>query len=905
MKKTVVASAVVLALGGCGGGSGSSTENTTTAVTGYTLPTEISAVPTSSGSTTTAVRSTGFYSLLKGLSLAQLPADSDYNKTQAKKYVEERALEQFAIIETIMNALAQTHYDLAENINQGPYTAIVAWEEERDGRQLKTLQPWVVDSKMLTENGADVNQVQAWIEEPDEMNPGQMRTIRAEFKIYRSATVNSDGSYRDYGEWDLNVSFSADNSSYFVASSRIDGSGTNTVQIREYGTGMPGVGMTGVLVRAGASGYGKVAYPDWEWCWSNGSGPSCTPPTKAAQYAYNSAYLVVDDDTGNGSADAVYKDRDLANAVELTRRYALFYSAADGARGIAAGDNLEKHKSFGFPVTFTDGSGLQRHAYYGAWQGRHALWGGESLAAGATVTRADRGPNDPALNYTLSRNFSGTLTRRTLVNADLADIQGIAVETFVNDNYELFYNAAAGAWQFCAGYMDWSGASPVCRDFVGNSVIPFSTFSDFDKLAVGDADRKMVDIGRWDPSAAGGMGGMVQYVYLAADPGDPAVTYSGPGFYPAQPGINGPQPAGSRYTPADGDQLGVNISGSIYIQYTGDFTGTKTGWVEKKLLSFSEETWTPVFDDTADVDFSPARDGEYYIHNNGANFIVRRIADADAASSYDVKIELQKAANPANLGTILPAGSAYLAAPWNAGVHFTLVSDPADSNFMNLIYLTDDPATPEDETATATVLSEGVWGLQAYDSSGRPLQADGTVVAVDAYGFPVDPSAVPAQYNWEYAADGGWQGQRFLLDDSGAYVILDEPVQLAPLTLTNGAGASKTLMLQFDGWMAGLPDMYAELAKNGFQMTQQISDKVVNIPAGTAVTDAADGTVYYVKPLETSVFLKEVPATTAGVPSLADAATVDLSAVPGFVDHGMGAKPQNTVLKYSEGTAVN
>lgn len=906
MKRTLIASAVLLALGGCGGGGTSSTTNIAGGVSGYTLPTEISAVPTSSASSATAVRSTGFYSLLKGLSLTQLPSDSDYNTTQTKKYVEERALEQFAIIETIINALAQTNYALAENINQGPYTAIVAWEDEQGGRQQKTLQPWVVDSKMITENGSQVNQVQAWIEEPDEMNPGQLRTIRAEFKIYRSAAANADGSYRDYGEWDLNVSFNADNSSYFVATSRIDNAGVNTIMINEFGAGGPAaVPMKGILVRAGGSGYGKVSYPDWEWCWQNATGPNCTPPSKAAQYAYNSGYLVVDDDTGNGTGDAVYKDRDLTNAVELTHRYGLFYSDADSTAGIAAGDNLEKHKSFGFPVTFTDGSGLQHHAYYGAWQGRHEIWGGEDLSAGNTVTRADRGPNDPVVTYTVSSAFPGTLTRRALVAGSLGDIQGIPVETFVNDRYDLFYNATATAWQFCNGYVDWSGMTPVCRDFVNNTDIGLSTFSDFSKLVVGEADRKMVNISRWDPAAAGGMGGMVQYLYLAADPGSAAVTYSGPGFYPAQPSVNGMEPSGSIYTPVDGDQLGVDIGGSLYIQYTGDFTGGKTGWVEKKLLSFSEENWTPVFDNTGDVDFSPARDGEYYIHNNGANFIVRRISDADAAGSYDVKIELQTAANPANIASILPTGTAYLAAPWQADVHFSLVTDPTDSNFMNLVYLTDDPATPEDETASVTVLTSGSWGLQAYNSSGQPLQQDGTAVAVDVYGFPVDPTAIPAEYNWEYAAGGGWGSQRYLMSDASSYVILADPVQLAALTLNNGAGTSKTLMLQFDGWMAGLPDMYAELAKDDFQMSQEISDKVINIPAGTLVTDAGDGTTYYVKPLETSVFLKEVPSTTAGVPSLADADAVDLATVPGFTDHGMGATPQNTVVKYSEGKVVN
>lgn len=50
-----------------------------------------------------------------------------------------------------------------------------------------------------------------------------------------------------------------------------------------------------------------------------------------------------------------------------------------------------------------------------------------------------------------------------------------------------------------------------------------------------------------------------------------------------------------------------------------------------------------------------------------------------------------------------------------------------------------------------------------------------------------------------------------------------DKASLNPVTLTNNAGQSKTLSLQYDGWMHGLPDLFEELRKNKFVMTADIS----------------------------------------------------------------------------------
>lgn len=927
MKKAPLVAAVLgLTLNGCGGGGGGSADNTnqdgeilSSVSVGYSLPTEISAVPADDGGNVTGVQmATGFVShlrtLIVGVAVDDLADSSDYKKASSKKYVEERALEQFDIIEQVMNAAAQTNYAAPENINAGPYKAMIAWIDEGEGgREVKTLEPWVVDSRMIVIDGRDVNRLLVWIEEPDE--GGGTRLIKAEFKIYAAAEINGDGSYANYGEWDLNVAFDDSGTAFFAASSRVDG-GVNTIMLHEKGTGQGDGEIRGVLVRAGATGHGKVAYPNWDYCNGPGGGPSCTPPIVEAQYAYNADYVVVDADINDGGADApVYKDRDPAHAVEMTRRYGLYYADAGDSPAHEAGEDVQKTHSFGFPVSYVDDNGVTHFSYYGAWQGRHQLWG-DALEPGMTVTRQDRGPEQTPETYTVSDTFNGTLTKRILVESALDDIQGIAVETWINKHYDLFY--VSGTWKACSnGWVNWFDPNnPQCTDFDPNvGAKPFTDFADYGSLVVGEADRKNVNIGRWDQTANGGQGAPVNYKYLTQDPAVSGVTFTVAGFYRVQQDQNTNfQPVlvpGGVYSPTDGDSLGVNIGGSIYIQYTGNFSGA-TGWVEKSLTSFDESTWTPVFDDAGDQPFSPEVGREYYINSRGGNYVVKRKDAADAAVSYEVMMELQNAANPVNVGGMLPGNADYLRTPWRPEVQYTFATDVGDAaTFMKLVYLTDDPGTPDDDVGT--VVAAGQWGLQAYTASGtpgdasddQPLMADGTPVAVDQYGFPTDPAQRPVEYNWEYSADdNGWGVQKFLLDDNGGYVLLSDPIQLQPITLTNGAGDSKTVALQFDGWMHGLPDLYYELSKNNWQMSDEISDKVVNIPAGTEVTDATDGGItYYVKPLEISVFLAEVPSNTVGVPDITAADAVDLDDVPDYVAHGMGDMPDAEV-KYSEGKPV-
>lgn len=319
---------LALGLGGCNSSGSSGTTNTnddgetlSTEAVGYTIPTEVSAVPVDNGSE--QARAARVSRAFAARAASTLPATSDYALAVPRRYIEERSLDQFDILEQVLGAFAQTHFADAENINAGPYKAMVAWEEESDGRSVKQLQPWVVDSRMIVDaEGRDVNRVLVWIEEsnPDAVDGKEL--IKAEIKVYESATVDADGTVTDYGEWDMNVMFGDGEDDYFTASSSTE-DGVNVVKVQDhFMEGPPGgevlISMKGVLYRSGDVGYGKVQYPDWESCWMTGPG-DCVPESVVAQYSYNDTYMAVQQEDD----PVAYRSR--ASTTDMTHKYALFY----------------------------------------------------------------------------------------------------------------------------------------------------------------------------------------------------------------------------------------------------------------------------------------------------------------------------------------------------------------------------------------------------------------------------------------------------------------------------------------------------------------------------------------------------------------------------------------------------
>ncbi|MBW2058955.1 MAG: hypothetical protein JRJ26_15820, partial [Deltaproteobacteria bacterium] len=361
----------LLCLGGCTGSSGTTSTGTSAITTsGYSVPSKVSAVPTSESASGQTVATSSLSLRGKLRSLSALSASSatdpgtDYSQAQTDKYVEEHTLAQFDIIEQVLGALNQTHYADAENINNGPYLAMVAWEDEQDGREVKKLEPWIVDPEQIVENGQNVLRVRAWIEEEDE---GEISYIKAEFKIYSPATKRADGSYADYGVWTLNVKFDEAGEDFFAASASVASDGKSVIKIHQvFMDGPPGapaqipVETKAIMYISDTEGYGKVYYPNFEALFGPDADPEATElPHVQARYAYNADYLAVQEE----GSSTQYKNRN--SVTEMVHRY--------GVYNAVTGEDVMKTKSFGFPIRYSI-NGITKHAYYGAYQGRHQIW---------------------------------------------------------------------------------------------------------------------------------------------------------------------------------------------------------------------------------------------------------------------------------------------------------------------------------------------------------------------------------------------------------------------------------------------------------------------------------------------------------------------------------------------------
>jgi hypothetical protein len=846
----------------CSGGNGGATAPDAAAVAGFEVPEKISAIPTNedAAGTTGASASLGFAASLRAFASALTDPDSDYNQAQTITYVEEHALEQFNIIEQVLGALSQTHYADEENIGAGPYKCMVAWEDEQDGRNIKQLQPWIVESEAILENGQNVLRARAWIEEIDE---DEIELIKAEFKVYEPATKYDDGSYADFGVWTMMVKFDEDGENdFFAASAEVGVDGEAIIKIHEKMLedfdGMDEefpAEIKAIMHRSDTHGYGKVYYPDFESLFGPGTDfESLTEiPHVEAKYAYNQGYLAVNGD----DPETDFKDRN--SVTEMTHRYGVFDAVT--------GDDVLKTKSFGFPIRYTKND-LTQHAYYGAWQGRHQIWtmqGADGIAEGTEVVRADM-PPDEAETYIVGPTFDGTLTKRTLIPADIDDIQDIPVEIWIDNSYNLNFNA--GKWWHCP---QWDWDLNTCQV----APVDFDVEIGLSSLVVEEENmRKHVSINGWHADD-----GSVSFVYeLASDANGNVADFYRATWQGHRLVVDEPR---TRIDPTRVPQLWIHIGGSIYVEWDGD------SWVEKELINFDTRTWTPEFGDN-DMPFTLPDGKEFYINMQGANYVVRR----DGAT-YTIKLELQTAANPANATTIADPAAVFKD-QWNPDGNSTyeFITDPESENYLMLVYETigdndkDGDGLPMDGVAIGAVVRADLWGLQAY----------------------VDDDAVDAYYNWEYdSGENDWGSMVFLLDEDENFVLLDDPLRFESISVTNNGGEEKTLALQYDGWMMGLPMMYDELAKNDWNMTDEIADKIINMPALTELTDAVSGDTYVVKPLEISQFLNEVDEEDiagADVPDISLADDVDLDTVPDFVEHGMGAMPSVSIVKYSEGKLV-
>ncbi|HET9597269.1 MAG TPA: hypothetical protein VFP65_16895 [Anaeromyxobacteraceae bacterium] len=621
---------------------------------GIAMPTELSALPPRSGG---GLATAAFRALA---TRAIAPAGSDYAAAVGVKSVDERALAQFDIFNTIFRALADTHYADPGNVDAGPYLALVRWENPNDDSKAgKQLMPWTVDSRMEVDgSGAEVNAVDVWMADPSPDAAAGVE-IAIAFRIHAAPTRRADGTYADYGVWTIAARSNEPSPLSFAASASRDASGASIVTVHQTEDGGQRE-VAGILQRAEGAGHGKVSFPDWSSCDS----PDCLPTTAQAVYAYDAASVVLAKD----GAAPVYKDR--TRVVDLVGTYGLF--DADTFEDVA------RTHVFGFGVEAALADGSRQYGYYGAWQGRHQLWtnGQQSMPAGVQVVRSDRDRSASApVTYTTSRAYVGVLVKRTPVPSSLAEIRDVVLQGYESTQMTLTLTQAG--WTYCRDPGPWIDGTPTCT--------ARGDFSDFAGLVADPTGRRQVWIG--GPS----------------QPGSPPVSLTCDGQ-----GNFRDQGTGAAYLPTVGTQLWVSVGGPVYV------VSTAGGWIQKQVAQWLENAPLPLFDDAQDRSFLFQPGREYYLSDRGTNYIVKT---ADGAA-FSVLIERQTAANPGNAPAFVPADTVFEQQWAGAGAStYRFVTDPASPSYLQLVYATVGTGDAASGAQVGDVVRSGQWGLVASTSS--------------------------------------------------------------------------------------------------------------------------------------------------------------------------------------------
>jgi hypothetical protein len=837
---------VALAAAACGGGSSGGSDGLppptrVPGLLGIPLPSEVSAVPPKAAAPAQVAVRARAVPVLPG-------ATTDYGSAVVRKYVDERAVSQFDVLNVIFNAMEQTRYAEEANLNIGAYSAVVSWLDDSNGVQTKKHQKWIVDSRRAAEGAP--NELYVWMPDMSVGPNNQTTLVKAKLVITTAPVRNDDGSYLTFGTWRMDVSAPAVAGWHFVAQAEMDAGGQSIVKLYQDN---PGDGATkGILSKGATTGFGKVWFPEY----SNGS-----PSPVFAAYAYDASTVLVKKGADLAAATAVAKNRN--DVVDLVNRYALF----DAVTGV----NVTSGHQFGFPFTYTR-AGATRWGSYNAWQGRHNLWAnGETLAAGTVVTRGDRAPGSAAASYTVSPVYPGLLVKRTLVATTLEQITGAVGQTNVQYQ-DTIIRVADGSW--------WSNCNISISDLTQCTNLnepPDSLWTNasrytagFDRFAYDPTNtQRSIHLGIYDPTTSPPFSGGVVYVKAGGFPGVTA-----DGFYTAEypaPQPNSPPPMSRPTTPprqvvpGAGARVDVNGSENVWVSFNG------SEWVQKTVSSVDPNNFMPTFVEGGDLPFTLVAGREYYLNDRGVNYVV--LFDG---STTTVKLERQTAANPANAASLLQ-GVSFLRQAWGDGTRYEF--QPIT---MKLVVKT--PGM-NSQVAAGSEVTSPLWGLTAYDLAGLPLDV---------------------QFNWEYQQAGqGWGSQQYLLDAQGNPVVLEDPIMLRPEQLANGAGDLKTYSLQFDGnWVGGLPEIWNDLQAAGYNMTLAIQDEAVTIPVDTIFTDAANSNqTYLFKPLELAEYLMPI-SSYAGSLTTSAAEALDLTGVPAFQDPGMPGVPANAPVRYVDGVAV-
>ncbi|MBB5019931.1 hypothetical protein HNQ59_003239 [Chitinivorax tropicus] len=343
-----------------------------------------------------------------GVLVAAVPADSDFNKDEARRYVHERSAETFSMANQILCYFNQTKYP--SFVNKGPYKALVDQKlcnANRDDASNSTngestadnsphYMDWIVD--VTRANSTAPQLAKFWVTDIGRADKPGMKIL-----VSMTATESAT-STNPYGLFKLDfIGYPLINGQVQTAQPQMKG----YIEVAKDGTGAPQLSFfqeeldrqngqprtdAAVIQRTadGGAGSGKTLEKD-----------------KGFAFAFNSSLFLRSSDSGNACFS-----RDQTE--DTSWRYAL-YDSVTGAR-------LEV--SSGFPIRVTQGS-----KSYQGWVGYWGLHFPESVVLnhGDTVFKQSFGNNSTTTAYTLLK-AGGRLQQHVRKTLTLADMAGVLLD---------------------------------------------------------------------------------------------------------------------------------------------------------------------------------------------------------------------------------------------------------------------------------------------------------------------------------------------------------------------------------------------------------------------------------------------------------------------------------------------
>jgi hypothetical protein len=429
-----------LGLAACGGGGGGGS------VQGLTIPSQVTLIDANTG---------GSVHLPRHVLRDTL---TDYDADQTRFWVHDECMGPLDTINSILSALDQTNYDDPSVINQGPYLALIKWEQDgqaQDGdRGGQQYQEWVVDSTRASDAAPHV--VKVWIKEQEEDDSGN----RVDGIIYVRVVINAAPTaalpYGDFTVYFKELPATAPDDSpntlfegYLTTVARTDGQ-AEFMFYNSHGDPDLGPPAQGRAMREAARLIGDPAAQTGRAYTERNEQSQQWQEHDVFQVQYNANYVAKQD--VNNSVEVLDRNNFNTNVW----RYGV-YDAATGMRVVNQG---------GFPVeTLTGDRG---------WADYNGIWfpEGVSITDGQSLLRRSF-QNNTTTPYT-AVVVAGKLEKRTRSSITLADVTNEELETWDQANAQQVLIAFNGTdWMEVAtrsGGPDWTRLqTPINADTLFNN----------------------------------------------------------------------------------------------------------------------------------------------------------------------------------------------------------------------------------------------------------------------------------------------------------------------------------------------------------------------------------------------------------------------------------------------------